>query len=538
MIRIKILLTIIVLAIVIIFVTPAIVGPILCHRITVELNEKYTDYIFKIDKVQWSLIPSKVKLEKIIISLKVEHGGASDIIGEIASIQFTGIKLINAIFKNKYEIDEVIISNSHLEGKVPFSNNEKRQTVSSIKIHIGNLLFDQINLSLKDSSSAQRFSVNDGILKIVDLDIEKLDTFGIFNHFDFEAKQMLLVSADSFYTYKTEGIVYSDSIKTLSIEGFYIAPNYTEYEFTARHQYETDRIEAVFSHIYIHRFPVVDYFKSGNLISSYVEVGNMELNVFRDKRKADSNLKRPAFQDVIYNYPSLLHIDSIDINNGNITYTEHAEKANEPGKISLNKLNSRIYNLTNDTIFKTTDASLEIKSQALLMGKSKMTVLLKAKLFDKLNTFSMNGTLGEIDIKELNPLLEKNALIYANSGKINKMSFNFTANDIKSTGQVIMLYNGLNLTVKNKKTDGTTAIKERILSFIANEKAWNSNPTPGDRVRVGIIDYNRDPNKFIVNYCLQSIVSGIKSSIIKKSLIFKKNKNKKNFIQRIFSNVS
>jgi len=267
-------------------------------------------------------------------------------------------------------------------------------------------------------------------------------------------------------------------------------------------------------------------------------VGNMELNVFRDKRKADSNLKRPAFQDVIYNYPSLLHIDSIDINNGNITYTEHAEKANEPGKISLNKLNSRIYNLTNDTIFKTTDASLEIKSQALLMGKSKMTVLLKAKLFDKLNTFSMNGTLGEIDIKELNPLLEKNALIYANSGKINKMSFNFTANDIKSTGQVIMLYNGLNLTVKNKKTDGTTAIKERILSFIANEKAWNSNPTPGDRVRVGIIDYNRDPNKFIVNYCLQSIVSGIKSSIIKKSLIFKKNKNKKNFIQRIFSNVS
>jgi len=40
----------------------------------------------------------------------------------------------------------------------------------------------------------------------------------------------------------------------------------------------------------------------------------------------------------------------------------------------------------------------------------------------------------------------------------------------------------------------------------------NENPKPGKEVRVGIIDFERDPEKFIFNYWVKSLLSGIKSS--------------------------
>jgi hypothetical protein len=218
---------------------------------------------------------------------------------------------------------------------------------------------------------------------------------------------------------------------------------------------------------------------------------------------------------MIYNYPGNVNIDSIGLINGNVTFTPRAEKANEPGSISFNKINAKIYKITNDTIYKKESAFLELKGDALLMGKGKMSVLLKGRIFDRQNTFSLNGNLSGLEANELNPILEKNAFIYATSGKIDAMNFSFTANNAKATGKMTMLYHGLDIAVKNKRTDDTTAFVERLKSFIVNIKVLDSNPMPGKEVRVGIIDYERDPERFLFNYCFKSILSGIQSSLVK-----------------------
>lgn len=528
----KIFIWIAVLVVVLVLVTPVIVEPLLQKKVQSALNEKYKDYIVDIDKVHLSLISSAVELKNITLASKQQHSGNKDLNGEIESVKFKGVSLLKALFKKDFDIDEVIISNYTIIGKVSFPKKAKPPTISHSNIRIGKLLVDKINLVLEDSSTSKAFSVKEGILKVYNIQIEKLDTLhGIVKQFDFEAEELLSVSTDSMYTFKASGITYSDSLNNLSLNGLSIQPNYKDYDFAARHEYETDRVEAVFSNIYLYNFPAATYFKSGNLISSYIEIGKMDLNVFRDKRKQFEHVNKPAFQEMIYNYYSAVRIDSIGLKSGNITYTEHVEKANEPGSISMNELVTRIYNVTNDTIYKTENASMEMKAEALLMGKGKITVALKAKLFDNQNTFSLNGTLSDIEAKELNPMLEKNAFVYATSGKIEKMNFSFTADNTKATGQLTMLYNGLDLAVKNKRTDDTTAIKERIMSIIANKKALNSNPVPGEEVRIGIIDYERDPEKFLFNYCFKSILSGIKSSLIKNTT---EKKEKKTLIQKIF----
>ncbi len=149
------------------------------------------------------------------------------------------------------------------------------------------------------------------------------------------------------------------------------------------------------------------------------------------------------------------------------------------------------------------------------MGKGKLNILLKGRLFDSNNTFSLNGSLLDMEANELNPILEKSAYIYATSGKIDKMNFSFSADNTNAAGKMTMLYHGLDITVKNKRTDDTTAFKERFISWIANRRVMDSNPVPGDDVRAGIIYFDRDPERFLFHYCFRSILSGITSSLSK-----------------------
>ncbi len=491
------------------------IEPWVARRIEKGLNEKLKDYTISIGQVNVSLFKSSIELEKIkIFSNNTSIIKNSFLKGEITSIKIKGIKLWRAVFKRDIEISEVLISNSKIDGNVPFLEKSPL-LVSTFNIKIDRILFDRIDLTIANSLNAQSFSLKNGVLKLQSLQIGKRDTIrsSIVKRFDLGAKEFFSVSSDSMYSYKINGINYSAASKTLAIDSLSIHPNFKDYDFTSKYKYQTNRIEAEFSNISIDSFNVASYILSNNLIGSYVEIGNMDMKIFRDKRKQFKHVIRPTFQDMIYNYPGFFNIDSINILNGDITFTVHAEKAQESGRISFNEIHARIYKITNNTIYKTKNDYLELNADALLMGKGKLVVLLKSKLFDNQNTFTVNGTLSSMDARDLNPILAKTAFIYA-SGKIDDMRFNFKADNTRAMGKMYLLYHGLKVAVKNKQTDDTTAFAERFISVIANSIILNSNPIQGKEVRVGVIVYKRDPERFLFNYCFKSILSGIKSSLM------------------------
>ena len=494
-----------------------VVEPLILKKIQSAVNENNKDFNVQIGKVHLAIFSSGLELKNITISTKHEQIGIQDINGEIASIRFEGIQLRRAIFKNDIEIREVIVFNSSIKGSIPFQKKSMPPKISSLNIRIDSLFLDKTNLKFKSTTTAQAFSAKDGVLKMYHLQVQKLDTLSasIVKRFDFNVQEFQTVSPDSMYTQTATGINYSATSNKLTVDSLSIHPNYSESEFTARHKFEIDRIEAVLSHLLFHDFSASDYIKSGGLTSSYIEIGKLEMDIFRDKRKEFRHVNKPAFQDVIYNYPGKITIDSISISGGNVAYSEHVDNASEPGVIRFNKLNAQISNITNDTIYKTEKAFIGFNAEAFLMGKAKMTVQMKGRLFDSQNTFAVNGKLSGIEVMELNPMLEKNAFIYATSGKIEAMNFSFTANNTKASGQMNLRYEGLNVAVKNKRTDDTTAVKERVISVIANMKIMNSNPIPGEDMRQGAIDFKRDPEKSFFNYCAKSIISGIKSSVTK-----------------------
>jgi hypothetical protein len=125
--------------------------------------------------------------------------------------------------------------------------------------------------------------------------------------------EFITVSPDSMYTISVRDINYSATSGILAAGIFSVNPNYTYYEFTSRHHFETDRIEALFSRVSVHGFSAVNYIISGDLISSFIEIGEMDMNIFRDKRKEFRHVNKPRFRNLIYDYPGNIHIDSIAV---------------------------------------------------------------------------------------------------------------------------------------------------------------------------------------------------------------------------------
>ncbi|MDA3943847.1 MAG: hypothetical protein PF694_09965 [Bacteroidetes bacterium] len=510
----------------IMFLANVVVEPWIGKKIQTAVNENAGNYQVKIEKVDVSILRSGIEFKKISLQSKAKNEGQSGLSGEIESVKLKGIHLLKAVFKRDIDIGQVDVFNSRITGIVSFPEKSGPARLSPLNIRIEKLFFEQLVVDVKNTTTAQSYSLKGGNLKIYAINVEKQDTLSpeIFGQFDFDAPAFKTVSSDSLYTYSAVGINYAATSKTLTADSFAIQPNYTEYGFAAQSKFETDRVDGRFSQISFHDFSATDFVKSGSLSSSFIEIGELKLHVFRDKRKEFRHIEKPTFQEMIANYPGALNIDSIGILSGNIEYSEHAEKAIEKGSISFDEIDIKIYKITNDTIYKTEKAYLELNTNALLMGKGKIAILLKARIFDKQNTFTVNGSLSEMEASELNPILEKNAFISITSGKINAMYFSFSANDTKATGNLKLLYQGLDFAVVNKQTGETDAIITQLKSMIANIIVIESNPIPGEDVRTGIIDYERDPERFLFNYVVKSFLTGIKTSMMKTNSPGKLNK--------------
>jgi hypothetical protein len=513
----KVLTGIILSALLIKLITSLYLESLVKDKIQSALNKTSNKYTIEINRVRIFLLQAGIEIESITIHTDPSIETYGDLNGKISFVKISGIHLLQALFYHDYHFKRLIISEPVIVGRIPFPRHVTAAVLSPFNLRIDIASFEKINFDLQNKSDSRAYRMKDGILNMYNFHVAQKDTLSqrIISQFHFQSEEIQAVTTDSIYTITGRGVIYSAKANTLEINNFSIKPNFSDSKFMARFKYETDRIEAVFKDIYIHDFPAVDYVRSGNIISTYFKIGDMDVKVYRDKRKKFRHKIRPAFQDIIYNYQAPLKIDTIGILNGKVVYLEMVDNARAQGRITFSNIRATIYNVLNDSAYKEKEAFLRLKAEGMFMDKSQIRVLLKARLYDKQNTFTVSGHLSDLELKALNPMLENGAFLVATAGKIDTMSFNFVANNIGSSGKMKLFYHGLAVTVLNKETGDSSGLKQKIITFIANRKLIDANPLPGKEVREGEIDHVRDPERFLFSYCFRSILSGIKTTILK-----------------------
>lgn len=513
---IKIVFAVFILIILLFIITIVFLTPWLDGKIKSALSNQDSAYTIEYAKTHVILFNREIKLESVSINTKNPVPDKNELTAHIDDISFKGINIFKLIFNNDLNIREIIIKEPQASGTIPFKVDSVKAVLMPLNLELGKLVLDNLSFSIKDTSSPKSYVIKNGDLEFTGIHISKNDTLSknVLKQMDIKLPFFSTITADSLYTLTVRQFEYSGEKGILSIDSFYSHPNYEGYDFTNRKEFVTSRMDAAVGDIILHDFNLPGLIDSGELISSYVEIGDLALKVFKDGRKKIKHVERPMLQEMIYSYPGRLQIDSLFINSGNIIYTEHALKAASPGTVTFKKVESRIYNINSDTLQQSKDSWLEINAGCDFMGTGKLDVTLRAKYGDGSNLFIFRGSLGAMQVDDLNPIIEKNAGLSANKGMIDKMKFNLSGNNFNSSGDLLLLYHDLTLDMEIKDLEEKSEVKELIISFIANLKIKNANPLPGQEVRKGEIYFERDKERYIINYCFKSVLSGVLSTII------------------------
>ena len=133
------------------------------------------------------------------------------------------------------------------------------------------------------------------------------------------------------------------------------------------------------------------------------------------------------------------------------------------------------------------------------------------------DSFKLIGSLAKIEMKFFNQFIFQTANAQLENGIIDQANFSFSGNDISATGSMTMLYHDLSLKLISENDNGDLK-KHRIGNVLMNAFVFvNENPKDGETRTVKLYA-ERTGSKYIFNYFWQTLLSGIKSTVISNSV--------------------
>lgn len=338
----------------------------------------------------------------------------------------------------------------------------------------------------------------------------------IYNTDDIEVvlRDIRQQTGNGMYALNFGEVAISTGGSQLSIDCFHLEPLFSRNDFSRKLGYQTDRMDIKIEKITLLSIDWKAVMLEHRFVAGKLRIDSLVLDDYRDKRVPMRPGTRPLMpQQLIRGTKSYIRIDSLEIIGGKATYTEQV--FNEPGTIFFDRIDGLLTGFTNDSVFLAEKKTSPLKATAYLEGTGKLEATVNFVFGDTRNRFTLSATLSSFDLRKINPMLTKLVPVNIESGTITKLLIpNITFNDNYSTGKLTMYYN--NLVFKILKENNTTwdGIKTGVMNIVANDLLINkSNPQPNGKLNSGVVYFQRDKQKSIINFIWKSILSGVKSNM-------------------------
>jgi hypothetical protein len=495
----------------ILYLTVWIAQPVLKDRLEARLNGLDPGYHIELGNLNIHLLQKSIDVSQI----EVTSMDSTRFQLQIETLQVRNIRLLKALFSKEYHIGVVALSGLQISASLADSGKKSKPLIIPFPLQIDRFICKISKLGFSGIPDIGHVSGQSGYIRLDDLIFAKDDSFQLnqLQKFQFSFEYISVQTTDSNYLIKVDTIQYNTYRQTLFIGRIRLKPAFEHYVFAARTPWQSDRFDIDAKQITVDHFSLIHLISNKELVCRKIEMGNAWLEVFRDKRRPFKHESKPLFTEMMYRYPGKLQIDSLVVTNSDIVYLEHNPDATKAGKITFTNAEFKLANITNDSL---NSGSFNLKGRAILMGKSQVSVELIAKHFDRLGTFQVKGSIQEMEISAFNPMLEESAFVTVRSGKLRKIKFSFFANQHLAAGDMMMIYNDLNLALLDSSNKKDPGLKTRLQTWLLNKMIMDSNPLKEEPARKGIIRYKRDPERFLFNYCAKAIFSGVKSTLLKK----------------------
>lgn len=300
--------------------------------------------------------------------------------------------------------------------------------------------------------------------------------------------------------------------KNLTLDSLAVIPVLSWEEFNSESAFQRDYIRVRSKNIRANGFDLLRFATEKKLSIEHLSIAEPILNVSKDKRLVfKTGIIKPLPAKMLAKINVPLFIDTVNIADGYISYTETSEKTNKTGVISFNNLNAWIHPLKNFD-FQPTD-SLRLRADAYMLDSMLVSLRIRESYVDSLAGFWMTVVIKPVEIPVLNPVLEPLASVQVGSGKLDHLEMRAVGREYISFGEMKFFYHDLKIKIlKNGELEKRSFLTS-MATFVANNFVIRTNNTSRD----GRVFFLRNRERSIFNYWLKMTLSGVASSAGAKS---------------------
>lgn len=453
-----------------------------------------------------------------VFEVSVSQLGISDIV----AADFLSTKAINL---RRLFIDKPVVKVLHKKQPYNIQEDSVKTVYQQIRKDISGIKVDTIilkNIDFTYTNQSRNRQTRLSNVKIFFSDI-LIDSSTQFDRQRFLFAKNCIISVEDYKIKTTDGL-YGMSIEDINIQtagqaiqlsGIHFKPMLSEKKFYQQVRHQQDIFTLSIQKINFNTIHWWAILSEESFISKNIKISKGNLKVYNDKSQApDTRSKVGKYpQQLLMRLPFTLQLDTLQINDFDISYTELNPKSANTGTLYFNNINATLTNITNDSQRIAKNPFAKLTANAVFLKQAPMTAVFKFNLANyKKGDFTLDVTMGALTSSVLNKITIPLALLRLNSVNVKKLEVNMKGDNYRGTGIVKLVYSDLNITAL-KNTDD--ALKKRgLLSMVANLFIIKKdNPIYGKPLRVEKAAFKRDPNKSFFNLVWKTIFTGAAQTV-------------------------
>ncbi len=272
-----------------------------------------------------------------------------------------GLKWIELLFSKRLDLKEIAFKNPHFEVSLS-ADSTKKASGKGIQSLFGDIL---------SRANVKQFSLIDGSVEIKERATGSLK--GSIKHLNVDAREIVTdsihwkhiipfelgdlkitidsvkVNLNDYTSISLAKLKYDLKKQEIILKDMALSYNIDWVEVSEKLGFQNDIIELKLNKLAIHNLePSSEFYTSLDISASKISIDSLDIRLSRNKnipRPPDE--KKPMFKGMIEGVPLALKLDSLQISNSSLTYSELGVKKHESGAIKISAINGLVSNLTN-----------------------------------------------------------------------------------------------------------------------------------------------------------------------------------------------
>lgn len=390
-------------------------------------------------------------------------------------------------------------------------------------IYIGRLQLDSTHFKYeftrKDGSRSisqlhrLQITVNDFLIDARAL--EDPSRFLYARNYEIGLRDYMYRTKDSLYLMRFKDIRYNAGRRSLQVGQFAVEPLDDPHTFDKKTGVQQDRYDVAFNNITVDRLNPRLLLQDQQIWASKLSMNGGKVHIYRNR-----SLPMPP-GNKLGKYPSQLlqrlsiplYLDTLEGSRIDVRYTELSPLTGQTGTIYFRHAHGLFRNITNMDSMVKRNRHCTADVDAIFMESGKLAARFDFTLQDKAGSFAVTGQLKDLDGRQLNGITRPLGMVEIRSCKIQDLDFNIKGNEQRASGKVKLLYKDLRIALLKKDADDGKFVRKGLISFVANLMViHDSNPLPGENVRLAQPVYTRDITRSFFNLVWKTIFTGVKET--------------------------